>query len=109
MPVSVPNPAPIPPQPILQEHASHNGHQDDLSGKIYIIFLPDSFSLLLHVLFFFLGNLSIPLTVSDSSCGETDIAAQEFDSEIETVAPQPAATVAPPAPVHEPGDDAHYK
>lgn len=42
--------------------------------------------------------------MSDSSCGETDITAQEFDSEIETVPPQPAATTAtPPAPVHEPG------
>ncbi|XP_077286319.1 ras GTPase-activating protein-binding protein 2 [Arctopsyche grandis] len=80
VPVTSPNPAPVPPQPAHPDHASHNGHQDDIQG-----------------------NISIPLAVSDSSCGEVDIGTQEFEPEIETIPPPAAVTTPPaPAPVHEP-------
>lgn len=52
------------------------------------------------------GNISIPLAVSDSSCGEVDIGTQEFEPEIDPIPTQAAVTPTPaPVLVHEPGNN----
>lgn len=75
-PAVLPNPV-IPLQPVLQEHATHNGHQED-------------------------ANISIPMNVSDSSCGDAEVGGQDFEPEVELVASPTAASFATPTPILEP-------